>query len=431
MRNGISIVVVAASLVGLTAFVTAPAEPARPPSLAVAQAPDGRGEATQEGKPEATRAGSVRAEERRAAPVPTPTPRVPENCVPAPLEQRAAQVLIVGLPRVVTGQEPLAAEVTGLGVGGVLLQKANVQDAAQVRGLVAALRAASATPLLVGADEEGGRVSTFRSIVGRTPAPRTLAAEQGPEQVREQARVLGRQLGELDVDLDLAPVADLDGGPSGEIIGDRSWSADPGTASRFAREFAQGLAESGVLAAAKHFPGHGPTTVDSHIQRPTIDAPLGQLQAADLVPFADAIRDGVPMVLMAHVAYTALDPALPASLDARAYQLLRDMGFQGVAVTDSLDMGAISTSYSKPEAAVLAVAAGADAVLATGGTEARAMRDALVAAVADGRVPEARVNEAAARVLALKGVDPVAMTCTFAEPTALAQLAHETGVPAR
>lgn len=427
MRQVLPIVLVAAALVGLTAFATAPPgiTHARP-AVTAAPRSGGAGEGAVEPVSETATAAA-----QTATTAAEPTPAVPADCVPAPVEQRAAQLLVVGLPRVVTGQEPLVTELTDLGVGGVLIQKANVQSADQVRALIAELRGRSRTPLMVAADEEGGRVSTFRSIVGRTPAPRTLAAEQSPEQIREQARVLGRQLGDLGVGMNLAPVVDLNDGAYDGIVGDRSYSADPGVASRFAGEFAQGLAESGVLSTAKHFPGHGRTTVDSHIERPTVDVPLDQLQAADLRPFAEAIGTGVPMVLMAHVSYTALDPALPASLDPRAYQLLRDMGFQGVAIPDSLDMGAITTTYSKPEATVLAVAAGADAVLATGGTEARAMRDALVAAVADGRIPEARLNEAAARVLAMKGVDPIPTTCTVAAPTALAARAHLASTPSR
>jgi len=421
MRLVLPLVLVAAALVGLTAFATAPPSAVTPPAAQDSPPP----------APAATAATAETPVAETAAVAVEPTPAVPPDCVPAPVEERAGQLLVVGLPRVVTGQEPLVAELTDLGVGGVLIQKANVQSADQVRALIGELRGRSRVPLLVAADEEGGRVSTFRSIVGRSPAPRTLAAEQTPEQVREQARVLGQQLGDLGVGMNLAPVVDLNDGAYNGIVGDRSYSADPATASLFAAEFAQGLAEAGVLSTAKHFPGHGRTSVDSHIERPVVDVPLGELQAADLQPFADAISNGVPMILMAHVSYAALDPALPASLDPRAYQLLRDMGFEGVAIPDSLDMGAITTTYSKPEATVLAVTAGADAVLATGGTEARAMRDAVVAAVADGRIPEARLNEAAARVLALKGVDPVPMTCTAVAPTTLAARAHQAAAPAR
>jgi beta-N-acetylhexosaminidase len=420
MRNGITLLVAAFVLVGLTAFVTAPANPSLAEPVAAEDAEPLA--AVQEDAAVAEVPTSLAEEEPQ--PEPTPPP-VPADCVPASLEERAAQLLVVGLPRVTVGDEPLVAELGDLGVGGVLVQRANVQNADQVRALITALRARSRTPLLVAADEEGGRVSTFRSILGRTPSPRTVAAEATPEVVREQARELGRQLFDLGIDVNLAPVADLNGGASSAIIGDRSFSADPAVASRFVMEFSSGLAEAGVVPTAKHFPGHGETEVDSHVERPVVDTPLDQLQATDLVPFADAIRDGVPMILMAHVSYSALGSTLPASLDPGAYALLRGMGFEGVAISDSLDMGAVSQEYSKPEAAVMAVAAGADAVLATGGTEARAMRDALVAAVRDGRIPEQRLNEAAARVLALKGVDPVAMTCTPSSPTRLAALAQE------
>jgi len=171
-----------------------------------------------------------------------------------------------------------------------------------------------------------------------------------------------------------------------------------------------------VLAAAKHFPGHGRSATDSHITLDTVDVTLPELRATDLAPFAEQIESGVPVVMLGHVGYSSLDPDLPASLSPRAYALLREMGFEGVAMTDSLGMGAVNRTWAFPEAAVLAVSAGADALLATQGQHALAMRDALVAAVRDGRLPEARLNEAATRVLALKGVDPLPVTCMTAAP---------------
>jgi beta-N-acetylhexosaminidase len=150
---------------------------------------------------------------------------------------------------------------------------------------------------------------------------------------------------------------------------------------------------------------------DSHLGLPIVDATLDELQASDLVPFADLIAAGAPLVMLDHIAYTALDADLPASLAPKAYELLREMGFEGVAITDSVGMGAVNLHWSFPEAAVLAVVAGADAVLTTDGSQARGMRDALVEAVRSGRLPEARLDEAAGRMTALAGADPVNMVC--------------------
>jgi len=354
--------------------------------------------------------------EAERAPAPVAAAKAPRPCVPAPLEQRAAQVLVVGLPGVEDAADPLAREVAGLGVGGILLTKTNVSGAAQVRVLVAGLRAASPMPLLVATDEEPGRVSSFGTVLGRSSSARTLASRGTEQDVRSFAREIGTGLAGLGVDLDLAPVADLDAGPASGIVGDRSFSADPATASRYSVAFSQGLADAGVLAAAKHFPGHGRSATDSHDRLETVDTTLPELRATDLAPFAEQIAIGVPVVMLGHVGYSVLDPDLPASLSPRAYALLREMGFEGVAMTDSLGMGAVNRTWAFPEAAVLAVSAGADALLATQGEHALAMRDALVTAVRDGRLPEARLDEAATRVLALKGVDPVPVTCTNAPP---------------
>ena len=331
-------------------------------------------------------------------------------CQPAPLAQRAGQVLVVGLPGVTTSSAPLVREVLDAHVGGVLIGESNVRSVAQVGQLVADVRARAGRPLIVSSDEESGRVSRLGDLVGITPSPRRMA-DGRPSAVRQFAKRLGSRLAAVGVNLDLAPVADLDDGPAGGVVGDRSFSDDPATAASFALAYAEGLSAAGVTPTAKHFPGHGRTSVDTHVRMPTVDAPLDDLLATDVRPFSALIDAGVPAVMLNHVSYTALDGGLPASLSPKAYRLLRDMGFRGVAITDAIDMGAVQPRWSLPEAAVRAVQAGADGVLTNDGTRARAMRDALVAAVTRGRLAEARLTEAAGRVLALAGGDAAAFTC--------------------
>jgi len=350
---------------------------------------------------------------RQSAPAPGDPgePAGGEQCVPAPLEQRAAQVLVVGLPGATVSSDAMVDEILDVGVGGVLITSPNVESSAQVGQFVSDLEALAGRPIVITAGEESGRVATFRDVLGSTPSARSLAATRSPEEVRDLAEEVGSGLAALGIELDLAPVVDLDDGPSAAIIGDRSFSADPATASAYGLAWAQGLAAAGVRPTAKHFPGHGRVTGDSHIELPTVDASLQDLQESDLVPFVELIDAGVPVVMLDHIAYTVFDPDLPASLSPKAYELLREMGFTGVAMTDSVGMGAVNLLYSFPEAAVLSVAAGADAVLTTDGSQARAMRDALVEAVGSGELPEARLDEAAARMVALAGGDPLATTC--------------------
>lgn len=341
---------------------------------------------------------------------------VVDDCVPGSLQQRAAQVLVLGLPDVTSASEPLATELTELGVGGVFINDANASDAAQVVALTDGLRANSRLPLMVATDEEAGRVSTFRHIIGATSSPRTLASTRTAEDVRSYAADLGSGLADLGIDTDLAPVADLDAGPSTGVIGDRSFSADPHVASEYAEAFASGLTDAGVVPVVKHFPGHGRAVDDVHKQGTVVDTPLEELLAVDVMPFTAMIDAGVPVVMVGHPTYGALNDTRPASLAPEVYELLRDLGFEGVAMTDSIGMGAVHRHWQHPEAAVMAVRAGADAVLSTDGRHAAAMVEAIVEAVTVGELDEARLDEAVARMLALKGVDPAELTCTEVPP---------------
>jgi beta-N-acetylhexosaminidase len=332
-------------------------------------------------------------------------------CVPAPLETRAGAVLMVGLPGVTTAGEVAATTVTDIGVSGVFLAASNVRSAEQVRALVTGLRAQSTRPLVISTDAESGRVSVLRAVIGSGPSPRRLARQRSPEQVQAFSAELGARLKDLGVNVDLAPVVDLDDGPSAGVIGDRSFGTDPGTVTTYAEAFSAGLEQSGVVAAVKHFPGQGRSGADTHRQAAVVDTPVADLVARDLVPFQRLIDGGAEVVMMNHLDYTGLDPDLPASLSPAAYALLRSMGFNGVAITDSLGMGAVNTRWDFPQAAVRAITAGADAAFATDGRQAVRMRDALVAAVKAGTLPESRLNEAATRVARLSGADARALTC--------------------
>ena len=348
-----------------------------------------------------------------AAPQPAvaaqPTPR--DNCVPASLEMRAAQTLVVGVPHVVSPTDPLAMEVLALGVGGVFINDGNAVDTEQVQALTRGLRAGSTLPLLLTTDEESGRVSSFRHLIGSTSSPRTLAGTHTAEDVRAYAAELGAQLADLGLNSDLAPVADLDDGVSSGVIGDRAFSADPLVAGEYAEAFAAGLSDAGLLPVVKHFPGHGQAAEDVHKRGATIDTPLEDLLSRDVLPFIDAIEAGAPIVMVGHPTYTALNPDRPASVSRETYRLLRDLGFKGVAMTDSVGMGAIHRRWKFPKAAVLSLRAGADAVLATDGRHAADMVEAIVEAVETGKLSERRLDQAVARMLALKGIDPAIMTC--------------------
>ncbi len=322
-------------------------------------------------------------------------------CTRASLEDRAALLLVVGLPGVTSAEDPLVDELAALGVGGVMLRDENITGEEQAEELVAGLRARLGSDVLVAVDDEGGRVSSMGELDQRVRSARRLGQE-GEEAAEEAGEELGELAASIDVDWVLAPVADLDDGPASGVIGDRSFGGDPEEVAATAGAFARGLQRAGVAVTVKHFPGHGLGRGDPH-RGDTIDrSTLDELRATALPPFKALIDDGADTVMVGHVIYPEIWDQLPASLNPGAYALLREQGFEGVAVTDALGMGAVQVRYGFSVAPAMAVLAGADAVLVTQGDRAAELHEGIVTAVRDGWLDEDRVDEAVGRVLALR-----------------------------
>ncbi|MGV9855563.1 glycoside hydrolase family 3 protein [Streptomyces sp. NPDC003442] len=300
----------------------------------------------------------------------------------------------------------------GEGLASVGLFGRNIATPEQLAALTAQLRAERAD-VLVAIDEEGGDVTRLEVRTGSSfPGNLALGAVDDPELTRAVARELGRRLAECGVNLNWAPSADVNSNPDNPVIGVRSFGAEPGLVARHTAAYIEGLQGAGVAACTKHFPGHGDTAVDSHHALPRIDAGLDTLTARELVPFRAAVAAGTKAVMSAHILLPVLDPDLPATLSPAAlHGLLRrpvadgGLGFDGMIVTDGMEMRAIADAYGIEHGSVLAIAAGADAICVGGGladedTVLR-LRDALVTAVIEGRLAEERLAEAAARVRAL------------------------------
>ncbi|GLV76585.1 glycoside hydrolase family 3 protein [Streptomyces hygroscopicus] len=300
----------------------------------------------------------------------------------------------------------------GEGLASVGLFGRNIATPEQLAALTAQLRA-ERDDVLVAIDEEGGDVTRLEVRTGSSfPGNLALGAVDDPELTRAVARELGRRLAECGVNLNWAPSADVNSNPDNPVIGVRSFGAEPGLVARHTAAYVEGLQSAGVAACTKHFPGHGDTAVDSHHALPRIDAGLDTLAARELVPFRAAIAAGTKAVMSAHILLPALDPDLPATLSPAAlHGLLRrpvadgGLGFDGLIVTDGMEMRAIADAYGIERGSVLAIAAGADAICVGGGladedTVLR-LRDALVTAVTEGRLAEERLAEAAERVRAL------------------------------
>ncbi|MFJ7997960.1 glycoside hydrolase family 3 protein [Streptomyces sp. NPDC096310] len=295
----------------------------------------------------------------------------------------------------------------GDGLVSVGLFGRNIATSEQLAALTRRLRE-ERDDILVAIDEEGGDVTRLEVRQGSSfPGNHALGAVDDPDLTRDVARELGRRLAACGVNLNWAPSADVNSNPDNPVIGVRSFGADPELVARHTVAYVEGLQSAGVAACVKHFPGHGDTAVDSHHSLPRIDADLATLHARDLLPFRAAVAAGSRSVMSAHILLPALDPDHPATLSPRILTgLLREeLGFQGPIITDGIEMRAIAEAYGIERGSVLAIAAGADAICVGGGladedTVLR-LRDALVAAVRSGELPEERLADAAARMRGL------------------------------
>lgn len=321
--------------------------------------------------------------------------------------QKAAQLLVVGFPGTVVTAE-LARLLQEGPVGGVVLYERNVESPEQVAALTAALQRAAAAggsglPLLVAVDQEGGGIRRVREGVPEVPGARTAATTLTPAEVRHLATEQAEALLRLGINTNLAPVADVVGDPS-SFLYQRSYGGDPDVVSAYVSAVVEGQEAAGLVSVVKHFPGHGAATGDSHVG-PALSA-LGpeEFWAVHLRPFETAIRAGAPAVLVSHIVAEGLGATVPSSVSGRVIEgLLRSgLGFEGVVVTDDMEMGGFPAAAA-PGAAPDAVLAGADLII-VGHTAAaqRAALEALATAVENGSLPMERLDAAVARVLHLK-----------------------------
>ena len=295
----------------------------------------------------------------------------------------------------------------GEGLASVGLFGRNITSPEQLAALTAQLRA-ERDDVLVAIDEEGGDVTRLEARTGSGfPGNHALGAVDDLELTREVAHELGRRLAECGVNLNWAPSADVNSDPANPVIGVRSFGADPALVARHTAAYVTGLQSAGVAACTKHFPGHGDTAVDSHHALPRIDVPAEVLAERELVPFRAALAAGTKAVMSAHILVSALDPARPATLSRRVLTTLlrEELGYDGLIVTDGMEMQAVAAAYGIERGSVLAIAAGADAICVGGGLAddetVRRLRDALTTAVRTGELPEDRLADAAERVRTL------------------------------
>ena len=317
---------------------------------------------------------------------------------------KLAQLLTVG----VTGAADAKAVVDQQHVGGIMIGSWTDLGMLSDGTMPALLDTASPLPPSVSVDEEGGRVSRLKSVIGVQPSPRVLAQTNTPEQVRAIAAERGRQMRGLGITVDFAPVVDVTDESDDEVIGDRSFGSDPEAVIQYAGAYAQGLRDAGILPVLKHFPGHGHASGDSHVGG-VVTPPLDALKANDLVPYGPLTTQGNVAVMVGHMEVPGLTGDLPASLSPAAYELLRTGGYGGAPVgglvyTDDLSsMGAINQRYGVSDAVLKSLQAGADVALWITTDEVPAVLDRLESAVNGGELDMGRVDGSVLRVAGTKG----------------------------
>ncbi|WP_246562384.1 beta-N-acetylhexosaminidase [Streptomyces roseirectus] len=318
--------------------------------------------------------------------------------LPAALDEAAHRCLVAGFAGTTTVPDDLV-ELIHRGLGGVILFTRNIRDADQVRELTSTLRNLR-SDLLIAIDNEGGGIGHLVTAgAPEVPGNYALGVVDDPALTAACADALAAHLASLGIGVSYAPVADLQHRGENPIVRTRAFGSDPAVVARHLEAWISATEARGVASCAKHFPGHGGTVTDSHYELAVDPRESTEL---DLAPFRAAIGAGVPMLMSAHVVFPALDPALPATLSPYILgELLRgELGFDGVLVSDALEMKAIADGYGEAAGARLALAAGADQVIVAVPELATtlACRDAVLGALRDGSLGEERVGEAAARV---------------------------------
>ncbi len=324
------------------------------------------------------------------------------------LEEKVGQLVVVGVDGY-NNDEHSKLLMETYHIGGFILFKKNIQDSNQLLKLINSLKKTNASqngiPLFMSVDEEGGRVSRLPEEFKKFPANKIIGKKNDTNLSYNIGGLLGEELRAFGFNMDFAPVLDINSNPKNPVIGDRAFGTTPDIVSRLGIQTMKGIQSQKVISVVKHFPGHGDTSVDSHVGLPRVNYGLDRLESFELVPFKEAIENGADTVMVAHILLPKLDAKNPASFSkAVITDLLRDsLGYNGVVITDDFTMGAITENYDMGLAAVKSIQAGGDIVLVCHGFEKQeTVIKALLQAARTGQISAERLDESAYRVLQLK-----------------------------
>lgn len=329
------------------------------------------------------------------------------------LKQQTGQMLVSGFPGITLNSE--VEELIGTyHVGGFILFERNFEHPEQLAELIADLqafasKAGAPAPLFISVDQEGGRVSRLNPPFTRFPEPCCLGLAQSESLAQRFGLALGHELNAVGINMDYAPVLDVNTNPDNPIIGKRAFSNDPDWAGRLGVSFMKGMQEAGVLPVGKHFPGHGDTSLDSHLALPTVDRANEILEQVELVPFQQAIQHGLDVIMTAHVIYHAWDDKNTATFSPMILQtILRErLGFKGLVMSDDLEMKAVQDHVNFDLFPTQGLNAGLDLFLICHDTEkVKALQNRMIEDVESGQIAPARIEQSLRRILAVKNKIP-------------------------
>lgn len=325
------------------------------------------------------------------------------------LEEKIGQMVIAGFDGY-TMDDNIRILIEEYRVGGFILFKRNIENTDQLLELIRSLKSTNAElknsiPLFISVDEEGGRVSRMPAEFKKLPSNSVIGQANNGDLSYKIGEILAEQLKGFGFNMNFAPVLDINSNPDNTVIGDRSFGSDPQIVSKLGIQTMKGIQNGGIIPVVKHFPGHGDTIADSHIDLPVIEHDMERLRNFELIPFKDAIKNGADAVMIAHILLNRIDPDNPASLSKIVISdILRgELNFKGIVISDDMTMDAIDKNYSIGDASVKSVNAGSDIILVCHGfNKAVEVIEYLKKAAEEGVISEERINESVYRILKLK-----------------------------
>ncbi|MBI3599819.1 MAG: beta-N-acetylhexosaminidase [Nitrospinae bacterium] len=326
----------------------------------------------------------------------------------ASLKEKIGQMLMIGFHGTTLTDE-LKEMIRDYGVGGVIIFSRNIESPRQIKEFCRSIRKLSIEshkiPPFISIDQEGGRVFRLKPPFNQYPSCGELGRTGSEDAVKSNAISISDELIEIGINMNMAPVLDVNTNPKNPIIGDRAFSSDPEIVSRLGAHVINTFHEKGIIAVGKHYPGHGDTSSDSHLELPVVRHGIERFEEIEFKPFLHAFKNGLGAVMTAHVLYPALDLDYPATMSEKIINgiLRKKHGFDGVVITDDLEMKAISNNYTDEDAAILSIRAGADVLLICHSRDKQiGIFESLVKAVENGNVEKKRADKSFERIIRLK-----------------------------